>query len=372
MSNSPFFDDAKEQSVVKATIVAKYFKAWADVILSRIDKENGRLNYIDLFAGPGRYEDGTESTPLLVLERAIKHERLRQSLVTLFNDRDPQNSQSLRDAISELPGIERLKYAPTIHSFEVGERIAEQFEKIRLEPTLFFVDPWGYKGLSLRLVNSIIKDWGCECIFFFNYNRINMGLNNSMVYDHMNSLFGAQRADHLRSKLSSLGAEDRELVIVEEISQALKGQTGRYVLPFRFRNDVGSRTSHHLIFVSKHIRGYEIMKEIMAKESSSSEQGVASFEYNPAGERQPLLFDLSQPIDMLADDLTQRFAGRMISMEQVYSEHHVGKRYIRRNYKDVLRQLEQDGKIRATPPMSQRKPGTFADSVMVQFPQIPG
>ena len=44
----------------------------------------------------------------------------------------------------------------------------------------------------------------------------------------------------------------------------------------------GSRTSHHLIIVSKHFRGYEIMKETIAKESSSAEHGVASFEYNPA------------------------------------------------------------------------------------------
>jgi hypothetical protein len=32
-----------------------------------------------------------------------------------------------------------------------------------------------------------------------------------------------------------------------------------------------------LIFVSKHFKGYEIMKIIMAKESSTEDQGVASF-----------------------------------------------------------------------------------------------
>src|SRR5207248_10024637 len=41
--------------------------------------------------------------------------------------------------------------------------------------TFLFVDPFGYKGLSLQLVNSVIKDWGCDCVFFFNYNRISMG-----------------------------------------------------------------------------------------------------------------------------------------------------------------------------------------------------
>ena len=31
------------------------------------------------------------------------------------------------------------------------------FEKMSLVPTFFFIDPWGYKGLSLRLVNQSKK-----------------------------------------------------------------------------------------------------------------------------------------------------------------------------------------------------------------------
>ena len=62
--------------------------------------------------------------------------------------------------------------------------------------------------------------------------------------------------------------------------QALKTDGSRYVLPFRFKNERGKRTSHHLIFVSEHFRGYEIMKDIMSRESTGDTQGVPSFEYN--------------------------------------------------------------------------------------------
>jgi three-Cys-motif partner protein len=158
------------------------------------------------------------------------------------------------------------------------------FSSIKLVPTLFFVDPWGYKGLSLQLVNAVLKDWGCDCIFFFNYNRINMGLTNPMVQEHMAALFGDKRAQELRVRLDGLSPEDREICIVEELCAALGArQAGarqeRYVLPFSFKNDAGTRTSHHLIFVSKHPLGYSIMKEIMAAESSLHEQGVPSFHY---------------------------------------------------------------------------------------------
>ena len=70
---------------------------------------------------------------------------------------------------------------------EVGKEIVKMFEQMRLVPTLFFVDPWGYKGLSLSLINSVLKNWGCDCIIFFNYNRINMGLHNEAVEEHMNA-----------------------------------------------------------------------------------------------------------------------------------------------------------------------------------------
>lgn len=126
-----------------------------------------------------------------------------------------------------------------------------------------------------------------------------MGLSNDAVRDHMNALFGQERADQIREQLKILQPQERELTIVEAICEALKEMGGRYVLPFRFRHESGNRTSHHLIFVSKNAKAYEIMKEIMAKESSEQTQGVPSFEYNPATLKQPLLFELTRPLDEL-------------------------------------------------------------------------
>ena len=110
---------------------------------------------------------------------------MSKMLVTMFNDVDENNIKSLQSVISELPGIDNLKYKPQIFNEEVGQKIVGLFEKMKLIPTLFFVDPWGYKGLSLRLINSVLRNWGCDCIFFFNYNRINMGVNNAAVEECM-------------------------------------------------------------------------------------------------------------------------------------------------------------------------------------------
>jgi three-Cys-motif partner protein len=371
MADSSFFDESKEQSQVKATIVSKYFWAWANVIIPSATQRAKKIAYVDLFAGPGRYKDGTKSTPLLVLERAIQDSKMRGMLVAVFNDVNSDSSQSLQKAIDELPNIGSLKYKPKVYNEEVGDNIVKKFEEMHLVPTLFFVDPWGYKGLSLRLINSVLKDWGCDCILFFNYNRINMGLQNPAVKEHMDSLFGEERANELRRELERLNSQDRELTIVEAIGRALKEMGGKYVLPFCFKNEAGSRTSHHLILVTKHVKGYEIMKEIMAKESSNTQQGVPTFEYNPASFKYPLLFELSRPLDDLGDMLLRQFAGRTMIMGNIYNQHHVGRPYIKANYKAVLVKLESEGKIGAKPPADQRRRVkgklTFADNVEVLF-----
>ena len=366
-----FFEESREQSQIKSRIVDKYFWAWAKIILPSVIKHGDRIAYIDLFAGPGRYKDGTKSTPLLILETAIKNPDIRDRLVSIFNDGDVGNTKSLESAIAELPGIETLKYKPKVHNELVGEDIARSFEQARMVPSLVFIDPWGYKGLSLRLINAVIKDWACECVIFFNYNRINMGLPNPYVEEPMKALFGDVRAVRLRDSLTGLPPREREFAVVEELTKALTEMGGRYVLPFTFKNANGTRTSHHLVFVTKHVRGYEIMKEIMAKESIE-EQGVPAFEYNPATTRQPLLFELARPLDELEGMLLDRFAGKEMRMVDIYDAHHIGRRFIKSNYKEALLSLESQGRVAISPAVDNRQKRngrpTMGDNVVASFP----
>lgn len=376
MSTKSFFNEQKEQSQIKARIVENYFFKWANIMISTLRKQEKKyshsqkkkIGYIDLFAGPGRYQDGSESTPIRVLQKAAEDEELRDRLVTLFNDADSNNTHQLEEYIQSIPEVEKLRYKPQVWNQEVGENIVQLFEETRLIPVLFFVDPWGYKGLSLQLINSVVKNWGCDGIFFFNYNRINMGLKNDKVKTHMDALFGEHHANTVREELElATTPSEKELIVVEAISKALQNMGGKYVLPFRFKNEKGNRTSHHLIFVSKHIRGYEKMKETMAKQSSSNNQGVASFEYNPATEKQPLLFELSRPLDDLGEMLTQKFAGQTLSMKEIYEKHHVDTPYTSKNYKTILLKLESEGKIQANLSERNRKRNEFPDKVQVTF-----
>jgi three-Cys-motif partner protein len=370
-----FFQEQREQSFIKARIVTKYFSAWSRLILSNLKKYSSRpqkMAYVDLFAGPGKYDDQTESTPLMVLETILANAELTARVITLFNDKDRANLNNLETAISQLDGIERLKYAPTFYCEEVGEEIVKIFLNLQLIPTFFFVDPWGYKGLSLRLISPIIKDWGCDCVLFFNYNRVNMGINNKPVETHMASLFGDQQLNSIQQTCKNLTPDRREVIIVQALCDSLRKSGCKFVLPFRFKNEKGSRTSHHLIFLSKSFVGYNIMKEIMYKESSENIGGVASFEYNPRvmNFKQGSLFDmLSRPLDDLEGMLLEQYAGTTVDFKHLFEEHSVDKPFIKKNYQDVLKTFLEDKKIVAYNPKTGKPPrkGTFSEKMRITF-----
>ena len=86
-----FFEEQSEQSQIKAAIVTKYFWAWAKIITGYLKgaKKDTSIQYIDLFAGPGRYKDGAKSTPVLILEQAIQDPVFREGL-----DKDPEEDPS--------------------------------------------------------------------------------------------------------------------------------------------------------------------------------------------------------------------------------------------------------------------------------------
>ncbi len=156
MSKDSFFDEQKEQSLVKARIVDKYFWAWVKVIIPTAKKAGSKITYIDIFSGLCIYDYGAKSIPIKVLEIAITDLDMRNMLKTLFNDANPEYTNSLQEAINKIPSIDNLKYKLEVINHEVGENFVKAFNQVNFVPTLFFVDPCGYKR-PVRKINLVSK-----------------------------------------------------------------------------------------------------------------------------------------------------------------------------------------------------------------------
>jgi three-Cys-motif partner protein len=373
VSTTGFFEVHDQQNIIKTKIVTDYFAAWSSFMLARLTRHSDRLAYIDLFAGPGRFEDGQPSTPLWILESAIKNPKLCTRLITMFNDKNQEFARQLETEIQALPGIGHLAHQPKVSNIAVGAELVGLLRNLKMVPTLFFIDPWGYKGLSLDLIGTAIKSWGCDCIFFFNYNRINPGLNNPFVAERMNDLFGPGRADALRAKVAGRSADERQTLIIDELTEALGEVGGKYVLPFEFESKTGERPSHYIVFVSKHFRGYHLMKEVMSRVSTDDWE-VKRFEYVPVRSPQMSLFPnlgRTHSIASLKEFLVRVCAGMSLTSVRIYEDNTVGTPYTHKNVKDAIIALEKEGRVTVDKPLEKRmRKGevTLGDQRIVTFP----
>lgn len=371
-SNDVFFADQSEQSAVKAHIVSSYFSAWSRVI----QKWNTPMAYIDLFCGPGKYENDKPSAPLLIVQNTLANPALLHKMSFVFNDKDSNNTAMLQQSISQLDENAKLKGRLQFYNETVEQDFYSRLNIPANMPVLSFVDPFGYKGLTMNLINRLINNSGSDCIFFFNYNRINMALSSNTKFDeHLKSLFGDNRTAELKKQLAHQPPERREPIVLNALIDALRENKSNYVLPFKFYSTEMVRTSHFIIFVTKHPLACKIMKQIMYSNSAKDSDGVATFSFEDsrnfgAGFEQLTIFD--RPIQSLRDDILRKYIGRTVSVGSIcndvdcdFSSHFVSK-----NVKDVLKELELEGKISVTTGRKQKYRNgklNMPDGAVIQF-----
>lgn len=365
-----FFEKQEPHSAAKSAIVADYFAAWAKILA----KSNSRILYLDFFSGPGKYDDGSESTPLLVLRKIVDSPDLSAKVITIFGDKEPENAARLQEAIAALPGIARLKFPPIVRAGEFTKELQEQLAGLTLVPTLMFLDPFGYKTVNVDVIRAIIQNHGSECIFFFNYNRVMPAITNPGVRHLVDAIFGTHRVTELQSIFESADDDAKENAVVNALRNSMREIGGGYTLPFRFTKD--GHTTHHLVFVSTHHLGHDIMKQIMGGKSSDHHQEVPSFEFREGTVATDLFASQPTPIDDLKADLLETFAGKALTVKAIYEQHNLGTRYVPKNYKEALKQLMREGLLPEGKRTEIDKPALKApynvmpDDVLIQFPGL--
>jgi len=364
-----FFEELREGSRVKHQIVTSYFVAYNNVMTRT---QQAKIGYADLFAGPGLYRtqggQAIKSIPLLICERVVADKRFQDKVHLWFNDGNPSYATELGKAIKAVQGIDSLRFSPKVSNRVVDASWCPKLERLSV-PTLVFLDPFGYKGLSLRLVTAAIKRHGNDCIFFFNYSRINMKLSLELMKDSIDDFFEPERANALRAELENREPPEREELILTSVKSAIEN-AGAFPLTFRFKSDNG-RTSHHLVYASKNQRAAGMMKSILKTASSEIVEGVGSSQYDPHGGEAP--GNMFAGLYQVADRLLSVFAGRKIQFELLLSEE-AGTHFTESNYRDALLDLESTGRVHVEPSAELRRlqPGgqkrTLPKGVWLTFP----
>lgn len=273
-----FFKIQKEKSKVKTYIVTEFFKAYFPIINSAFSPKD--IWYIDLFSGPGQYDDGSKSTPLVLLDivERFQNDAIREKLHIVFNDHNSAFVERLQSNISAHPVLPKMKHKPEILNLNASDVDLSVYTKGN-NPIFSFVDPWGYKDVTVSQVWNLVKNVGSDCVLFFNSDRILQDINKSANAKDFEQLFGRYFADakeiQKRQDLTQRQKAEQFVVLFSKnLYQTFCKESDRkyrlYVLPFFVEADDKEKISHYIVFVSKAHKAIQEMKKVMIRCGNST------------------------------------------------------------------------------------------------------
>lgn len=358
-ADNDFFKHQTDSSRVKASIVAEYFPQYCRIIRRKHDPE--KFRYIDLFAGPGIYEDGNVSTPIMLARNIAQDSTLKDKVQFVFND------YYLRDELqanfeSEFPSGTFQKGVAFLNR-KVGddEGVYKALERSTMKqdvrgkwwnesPALLFFDPFGYRGMRTDVLARFLKNWGNEIFLFINTKRINPALENEQFEDLMRLWFP--------TKFDTLKVEVRKLLRVPERLEfiltslreefvSLMGDRNVHCCAFRFQEEDSRTTSHYILHITKGWRGYDLCKSVYNKFANEDLvlNGSNTYTFDPkkcAGDVS-LFGDVNQAAEALKEQLCKEYKGRTMTAFELFERHQKGSKYARDHYTKALRQAVKEG-----------------------------
>ena len=357
-----FFKKQTDSSRVKASIVSEYFPQYCKIIRRKHEPEMFR--YIDLFAGPGIYEDGNISTPIMLARNIAKESSLKDKVQFVFNDLN--YCEELRANFeAEFP---RGTFPKKVYFMDkkVGEydNIYTYLEKSTMrpygnvwrndQPSLLFFDPFGYKGMRTETLAKFLKNWGNEIFLFINTKRINPALENEL-FEEMMRLWFPSRFDTLKEEVRKLKTLTERLEYIltslrEEFVALVGGMV--YCCAFRFQEENSRTTSHYILHITKGDRGYDLCKSVYSKYANEDlvlSHGSNTYTFDPkkCANDVSLFGDTNMAAEALKEILCKEYKGKTITALALFEEHQRGSRYSRDHYTRALRMAEEEGLLTA-------------------------
>jgi three-Cys-motif partner protein len=329
-----FFKKQTPSSRIKANIVAEYFPQYCRIILKKPQPE---IRYLDLFAGPGIYEDESLSTPLLIVDSCAKDPMLSQKVRLLFNDN--KYSKELKENFYQNYSDNDFQFQPQFGDKTVGEYeqitnyLTKKVKTPNPYPTLLFFDPWGYKGIDTLALGKFMQNWGNEIFLFVNIKRIHVAIENDKFDALMQSLFPTSFKELQKQRRYKATVYERLSLIMDnlanEFEKAVNGKL--YHSAFKFQEEDSRTTSHFIIHFTKHSKGYELVKQIYYDFDNIGavldKDGSYTFDAKEMDDSNSTFDFGDQNIESLSETLRSKYNGQSITAKKLFDEHHPTTKY---------------------------------------------
>ncbi|HLP42956.1 MAG TPA: three-Cys-motif partner protein TcmP [Fibrobacteria bacterium] len=310
---------AEPHTIAKISILRKYLYSWFQ-ILGRTFRGKD-IWFVDGFAGPGRYTNVPEGSPLAAIGAA------RQALLDaaqswqagkihlVFIEENEGRFRVLQEQVEGAEKDPRIECHLYIGTFEDGMgRLQSEFKAPFSSPIPFFVfiDPFGALGAPFSLVSEILQSKSSEVLI-------------NLDADGIGRIFLAERSAGSDVLLKQIFGNDmwKSVLVREEpfditcrkvldlYKNNLRNLSGvKYMFSFEMRTTV-SGLNYFLLFCSGHSKGLVKMKESM---KHLDQDGSYRFVDSHVGQSNLLRFD--DP-ERYAEIMWAEFGGRSVTYAEV-------------------------------------------------------
>ncbi len=243
-------------------------KHYMGALLPILTSWNGRVLFIDAFAGPGEYSNGEPGSPVIALQALIDHrdrDRIRSEVNYFFIEKDEARSKHLEEALGELqPSLPpNCNYEVINSTFDetlsgVLDNIDQQ--NARLAPAFVMIDPFGVSETPMSTIGRILKNPQSEVYISFMYRDINRFREHPNFERHLDELFGCSR---WRQGIDLAEGKERKDFFYSLYKDQLKANGAKYVVHFELYE--AQQLVYAIFFGTQQLKGCDKMKQAIWK-----------------------------------------------------------------------------------------------------------
>ena len=344
-------------------VLEHYMGAWLPIMT----RWNGRVLFIDAFAGPGEYSGCEPGSPLIALRALIDHRaknQIRSEINYLFIERDSDRSDHLAQVLNVLDA--RL---PPNCNYEVinstfGETLTEVLDSIEeqrtnLAPAFVMIDPFGVSDTPMSVIGRILENPKSEVYISFMYREINRFKEHPNFEKHLDDLFGCSE---WRQGIDMHDGKERKDFFYDLYKNQLRVNGAQYVTCFELYE--GEQLVYAIFFGTKSLYGCDKMKQAIWKVAP-----FGDFRFRGGQIGQLTLGEDFVDFSLLKRQLQGQFLAKGWQKIETIEN------FVKSDATDfhsshlkvkTLKPMEADGKIEVKPGTRKRS-GTYPNGTMLRF-----
>jgi three-Cys-motif partner protein len=263
--------DAKPHTIAKIKILEEYLFPYFQIIGRTYSNS---ILYVDGFAGPGRYKNHPDGSPIASLRAATKAvaaaagEFKAKSIIAVFVEIDNSRCELLAKAVE--PFRKNAKLEIVVYEDDFATAIQELKKQrpaaLRQEFAFYFIDPFGPTPVPFSLVKELLANPKAEVFLNLDadgINRIFCAGDYAKAKPNLDSIFGDD-LDWPKEFSSARTNQDRGRRSLKIYIENLKKIGVEYRFSFEMRNK-SDQLDYFLLFATHHPLGLVKMKEAMKR-----------------------------------------------------------------------------------------------------------